>query len=842
MNCKKALSREILQEGLTRTWVNKQLKEHRENILMDREKALLPATQPHVDKAMKIQKIDDKIEEKRAKIREIQRQVYAIESEIYTLDRRKYRYRNMAPENIPDSDDEEGDEKTDGKEEKKERVRRYVRPCPKEDCRGFLSAQSRCAICDTWVCAQCNKVKTSRNDEAHTCDPNDVETMNYLKSQTKPCPKCGMSISKVSGCFAPNTSILKWNGETVPAKNVMVGDILVGDDGNPREVTELVSGEDEMYEILQNNADSYTVNQFHELSFKISGNKSVNYFKAIDRWKVTWLDHENLVRKTKNFQNEEEAQDFASELNSPDEIDIPVFRYVELPRSAKSMLVGYRSNGINWEKKDVRINPYILGLWLGDGYSNGSSFAMNDPEVIERVVQWAQTNDTEIVHEAPYRFHVRRAGMGKRVALGQPGCSDCNGCKKLESKACTLLDGKYPTDTVTHKKSHTWMNKLRSYNLLNNKHIPTDFLVNDRDTRLSVLAGLIDSDGHVTNNGKRVVITQKDEKLSEQIVLLSRSLGFVTSIRERKIKNHQCPNTVKKDYDSQFQINISGKLSEVPTLIPRKRCADATPNKDYLRTSIKVNHEGRGKYFGWKVSGKTERFLLNDCTVAHNCSQMWCTACKVAFDWNTLQIVHGRIHNPHYYEWQRSQGNNRREPGDIPCGGLPYVTEVRDAIMQAFGLRMVQQQPDRWGYRRAPRPPEHPTLNKLLSIHQTVSHVQNVELPRYRVIDDIEAENLDLRIRYMMSRVDEKYWKKELQKREKARDKKLAVFQVLDMYSQTMSDMFRGIIRQDKETVIRIEKEMDTLITYVNEQCQVLRKRYNNVIPFITEDYRFSTK
>ena len=56
------------------------------------------------------------------------------------------------------------------------------------------------------------------------------------------------------------------------------------------------------------------------------------------------------------------------------------------------------------------------------------------------------------------------------------------------------------------------------------------------------------------------------------------------------------------------------------------------------------------------------------------CSQMWCTNCHTAFDWTTRRIETGRIHNPHYYDWQRKVNNGTapRVVGDIPpCQQIP---------------------------------------------------------------------------------------------------------------------------------------------------------------------------
>ena len=59
-----------------------------------------------------------------------------------------------------------------------------------------------------------------------------------------------------------------------------------------------------------------------------------------------------------------------------------------------------------------------------------------------------------------------------------------------------------------------------SYDLLNNKHIPYDYLINSEEVRLKVLAGLIDTHGYVCNNGRRIVIISVIEKLAKNIEFL----------------------------------------------------------------------------------------------------------------------------------------------------------------------------------------------------------------------------------------------------------------------------------------------------------------------------------
>jgi hypothetical protein len=95
-----------------------------------------------------------------------------------------------------------------------------------------------------------------------------VETAKMLAKDSKPCPKCQSMIFRVSGCFAKDTPILMWDGNIKMSQDICIGDVLVGDDGEKRIVEELVSGEDELFEIKQNNGNSYIVNSKHTLVLK----------------------------------------------------------------------------------------------------------------------------------------------------------------------------------------------------------------------------------------------------------------------------------------------------------------------------------------------------------------------------------------------------------------------------------------------------------------------------------------------------------------------------------------------------------------------------------------------
>jgi len=172
-NCAKEWSRKILREKFTNVFLTSKYKEHLENVLFDQEKALLPATQPLV-------------EERIAKER-IKKQIADLELFIDDLYHQKRELERQIQYGI----------KGNGNKEDKAH---FVRQCPANDCRGFLSTQWKCGICERWTCPDCHELKGYDRDCDHQCDPNNVETAKLLANDSKPCPKCQSLIFKIEGC------------------------------------------------------------------------------------------------------------------------------------------------------------------------------------------------------------------------------------------------------------------------------------------------------------------------------------------------------------------------------------------------------------------------------------------------------------------------------------------------------------------------------------------------------------------------------------------------------------------------------------------------------------------
>ena len=78
----------------------------------------------------------------------------------------------------------------------------YQKSCPKPECKGFLSQKGICGMCKINVCSKCNVTKGITEEEiaAHECKKEDIESVEAIRKETKPCPRCGTRIHKLSGC------------------------------------------------------------------------------------------------------------------------------------------------------------------------------------------------------------------------------------------------------------------------------------------------------------------------------------------------------------------------------------------------------------------------------------------------------------------------------------------------------------------------------------------------------------------------------------------------------------------------------------------------------------------
>jgi hypothetical protein len=144
------------------------------------------------------------------------------------------------------------------------------------------------------------------------------------------------------------------------------------------------------------------------------------------------------------------------------------------------------------------------------------------------------------------------------------------------------------------------------------KTIPDEYKYNDTETRLQVLAGILDSNGYLYKNFYEIF--QKNEIFANDIIWLSRSLGFKTTL-STCVKSSMYKN--QKKSENYYKIIISGNIHTIPCKIPQKQATQIHSITDVLVYDIKVKKLQVEKYYGFEIDGNS-RFLLGDFTVTHN--------------------------------------------------------------------------------------------------------------------------------------------------------------------------------------------------------------------------------
>lgn len=352
-------------------------------------------------------------------------------------------------------------------------------------------------------------------------------------------------------CLGKGTKVLMFDGSVKNVEDVVVGDQLMGMDSTPRNVLSIARGREEMFRITPNRlGESYVCNRSHINSFVMSG-----------EW---------VYRSSKEFGPMLPSNKIIHEHNYDE--------YQNLSNWKKQRYKIFRVP-LNFPHKDVKVAPYFLGYWLGDGGTKDLTITVGKQDIA-----------------VTYPF---LDGYAKRLGLELTYWEDPRSGVRVY-RFCNNALLKYD-----RTKRNVLLENMQYYNLIDNKHIPKEYLCNDRRTRLFLFAGLIDSDGNrgIQNN---LEYCTKLENLADDVAYLCRSLGYGV------YKGTKIINDI-----TYWRLYISGDFSDVPIRIERKRVGVVDKSMNPLVSGFSIESLGEGDYYGFEIDGD-KRFLLGDFTVTHN--------------------------------------------------------------------------------------------------------------------------------------------------------------------------------------------------------------------------------
>ena len=195
---------------------------------------------------------------------------------------------------------------------------------------------------------------------------------------------------------------------------------------------------------------------------------------------------------------------------------------------------------VMFDSRNVDLDPYVLGAWLGDGDSSCGIIHIGN-------------NDVEIIGNSTYKFK--------------------------ESKG-----------TTTRKFYSPELNLLLKNNgLIKNKHIPDMYKYNSVEVRKNVIAGLIDTDGYVYHRNGRITISNTNKRIIDDAAFILRSLGQSIVVCEFKPRVSSSGIVGKKIV---YQLCFNPTMT-FPTKVKRKKITKLSINKKRAIVSIE-RKEGLG--------------------------------------------------------------------------------------------------------------------------------------------------------------------------------------------------------------------------------------------------------
>ena len=228
------------------------------------------------------------------------------------------------------------------------------------------------------------------------------------------------------------------------------------------------------------------------------------------------------------------------------------------------------------DSQDLDIEPYCLGVFLGDGsFTDSLNITSDDIEIMEEVSKYypiMNIHKKQKTNAKMYRFSIYGEFSKKLIKLG-----------------------------LRYKKSH-------------NKFIPKGFLKTSKEFRLNLLAGLIDTDGFISKNNQ-ITICTKSYQLAEDIKDLVFSLGGYSLIR-KIYKNCQTFKEKRLYYDVSVQFK-NPKI--IPLKLKRKFQRLRIRRIDPTRIAIKSVKRKKGEMvYGFSTTGKSKWYITNNYMVTHN--------------------------------------------------------------------------------------------------------------------------------------------------------------------------------------------------------------------------------
>lgn len=341
------------------------------------------------------------------------------------------------------------------------------------------------------------------------------------------------------GKMLPNSTIVYTPNGYKVWKDIHPGDYLYGDNGRPTKVLEEFNHKSKpIYKLTLKDGRTAYAGLEHLWTIKY-GNKLI----TVD---TQWIIENGFGKRT-----------IKGKCHKPIECKafLPINKAIEIPY------------------KEVSIDPYLLGLILGDGclgYANSKG------------VLFSSTVKDQKTYEKLLNTKIR----------------------EYKNSNCFIESA-----NIKNKLIELGLYKTKS----DNKFIPDIYKYNSKEVRLEILKGLMDTDGSAFSSGIEYI--SKSKQLAEDVLWIGRSLGIRGTLNSKFVK-------YKDEIKEYFRVRFI--TTETIFKLPRKIEKIKQRNSNYLKnqenyvaiTSIEYSHNEDAKCV--IVDNDSHLFLMNDFIVTHN--------------------------------------------------------------------------------------------------------------------------------------------------------------------------------------------------------------------------------
>lgn len=435
-----------------------------------------------------------------------------------------------------------------------------------------------------------------------------------------------------TGCHAKGTKVVMADGSLKAVEDVEVGDQLMGYNGENRTVLRLCRGRETMYRITPTRQESFVVNASHVLPLWVAGKNIIE--------NVMVKDYLTYSKSKKHF------------------------RY---------LLLNDAEMEFETTSSVLPIDPYFLGVYLGDGHCHNCAVTTPEPEIKDMVIEYATQHGCYIRYE-----HYKK------------GCDTLN---------------------ISYSKGadHPILTKFRSLGLnfgsvknvthCEEKFIPECYLMASVEVRRQLLAGLIDTDGHLADG--LYEFSTKSGQLGNDITRLARSLGFVVNNRPKVV------NGV-----TYRRITIMGDVFKIPCRVDRKICRyEFNRNVDQHHRRIREIEElGEDDFYGFTLDGDhlyyIDNFILNHnsgksafmCNIVANCLRQGKNALYISLEMSEdrvaeridANLMHTSI--SHIHEMEEETFRKNVEKLRDKCIGRLFIKEYPTSSASVINFRALLEE------------------------------------------------------------------------------------------------------------------------------------------------------